>query len=985
MQKPVAVVLLLLLIGAAGWFFFLRGEDAVPIAPGPGGEEPVVEEQTVAQDAVDARESAAPVPGTTQRTEVAVALPELLDDPEIRAGLSGFRGRVVTHDKVPVSDCGVRFYRGAMDVVLSEGADVFADGPSIEPNYIAGETQTGEDGTFLVSGVWPRAIYIMFAGIGTDAPMHQIITRTPSPGQIIDLGDVELPNAGVIAGKVFDDDGEPLAGALVRAADIPGTLAGFFPLERFDPKGGLLIRENDSPVQVVEMPPWVERAFEHVPIPTTHTDGDGAFRLVGVTPGSNLLAVTAENHLADVKPSVLVRAGEEKDVGRIRLRAGEELVGKVVDTAGKAVEGAEVMAGSTITVAPVDLARRLPSTNAEGEFGGLGFAPGKVTVAARRGPGHAWVVAEPQSILGDVVVTLPATWGATVTVLAEDGEAVPQPRFRLLQGKPGDGVAELAVFGFVPPVDLRDRLMRTEEGPWRIDNLRNGKYTLVADAPGHATGFHAFGIEDGDATITLQLKRKREFAVRVLDHEDQPIKNAAVYADVRGKSLYEMPIHCGRTKADGTLTIDRFQADKLRVSADHPKWGYVHGEATLGEELVLRLAPPGSLEGTLTENGAPPEPGKYTVIVEWRRNDGPRGPLEQVPQMVTAAEDGSFRVEALQPGQYRLTTIDSLESMRSPGGLMTMMMSARMMSHDQQRATVDVVSGQTATVFLDTGKKPIEGPTAHLFGSVMIDGRLAEGAQVMAWIENRRFGGEVDRAGRFDLGIVPAGNAWVSVSSDGGFFGMSSNIWSGNLKLAENEERELRVEVLTSSMSGTVVNPDGSPVTGGHVMANGRLKDGESNVYLHSPIDANGNFSFEKVPEGVWTIEVRGRGDSSMRGKLEGLELTAGVPATMLRLEVHPAITVKGKVDMTVFGNEEPRWVWLSVHSLNTDGTIGDQVDGIGVDKDDGSFSTDDLSAGSYALRLHAGWQDRSDTYRCQNLEVPLQGIEGILVRGTKE
>ncbi len=68
--------------------------------------------------------------------------------------------------------------------------------------------------------------------------------------------------------------------------------------------------------------------------------------------------------------------------------------------------------------------------------------------------------------------------------------------------------------------------------------------------------------------------------MRVINHENKPIRNAAVYAEVRGKSVFDMPIHCGRTKTDGTLTIDKFQAEKLRVSADHPKWGVVHGEAT---------------------------------------------------------------------------------------------------------------------------------------------------------------------------------------------------------------------------------------------------------------------------------------------------------------------------------------------------------------------------------------------------------------------
>ncbi|MCR9244533.1 MAG: carboxypeptidase-like regulatory domain-containing protein [bacterium] len=985
MQKTVALVVLVLLIAAGVWFTFFWGGDDEPIVPDSGGSGTVVEDNQVAKEAIDNGGSAVPVGDTVDREMVAVAATNLLDDPEIRAGLQGFRGRVLTHDEKPVKGCGVRFYRAAMDVILGQGVDVFADAPTLEPNYIGGESQTDEEGRFLVSGMWPRAMFIMFAGIGTDMPMHQVIAKTPSPGEIIDLGDIKLPNAGVIIGTVTDDDGEPLAGALVRAADVPGTLAGFFPVERFDPEGALLIREKNSPVNVLEMPPWVKRAFEHVPIPTTKTQADGSFRLVGVVPGSNMFAVTAKDHLSHMKPSVRVKPGQVKDVGNIGMRSGEELWGKVVDSKGEPIAEAEVLAGSTITMAPVDLARQVKKTNDKGEFSGLGFAPGKVTVAARRGPGHAWTLAEPQPILGDVVVTLPATYGAFVTVLGVDGQPVEEPRFKLLQGRAGDGTAEMAVFGFVPPVDLDDRLERTEEGPWHITNLKSGKYTLVVDAPGHATGFAGMQIGEEDASVSIELVAKREFRVRVVDHEDEPIRNAAIYADARGENLFEMPINCGRTKADGTLTIDRFQAEKLRVSADHPKWGFVHGEAILGEELLLRLLPPGSIEGLLTENGAPPEAGKYTVICEWRRNDGPRGPLEEIPRMITAGVDGKFRVAALQPGNYRLMTIPSLDALNSPGGMMTMFMSARMMGGNDNRVSVDVVSGQTATVQLDTGEKPIEGPTAHLFGSVMVDGRLSEGARVMAWCQSRRYTAEVDRAGRFDLGLVPAGHAWVNISEGGGLFRMTGQIWSGSFELKENEEKELRIEIMTSSIAGSVVDADGMPISGAAVQARGNIKGGVSTVHLYAPVDANGNFKFDKVAEGTWSLTVDGEGDEAQKGRVENIEVMAGVPITNLRIETRPAIQVSGRIDVAMFGNDKPRWAWISIHELKPDGSLGDQVDGIGLNMDDGDFSTDDIVPGQYGVRVHAGWESRNEQYRCQDLTVPPQGVSDLVLTGTKE
>ena len=241
MQRQLVPALILLVLAVIGGAWWLLGD---PVAPPPQPPAPMT-------GAESANPELAPAAGTadgatktrTVREAVAVGDSALLDDPDIRAGLCGFKGRVVTHLKSPVADCGVRIYRGAMDSVLKNGVDLFAEVQDYQPQYIAGEVRTAADGTFLMTGAWPRGFYLMFAGLGTDAPTHQLITKAPSPGQIVDLGDVVLNEAGVITGEVYDDEGSAMAGALVRAADIPGALAAFFPAERFDPEGALLIRE----------------------------------------------------------------------------------------------------------------------------------------------------------------------------------------------------------------------------------------------------------------------------------------------------------------------------------------------------------------------------------------------------------------------------------------------------------------------------------------------------------------------------------------------------------------------------------------------------------------------------------------------------------------------------------------------------------------------------------------------------------------------
>ncbi|MCK5943163.1 MAG: hypothetical protein KAI24_14380, partial [Planctomycetes bacterium] len=724
MQRSLVFALILVFAAVIGGLWWLLSGPSAPPPPPPG---PTVEvgdgaevERLPAVAAVDPSDGSA-----LRREAVATRGNPLLDDPGIRAALCGFRGRVVDHAKAPVPDTGVRIYRGAMDSVLRLKADLFAEPEPFEPQLIAGEVRTDDEGRFEITGVWPRGFYLMFAGIGSDAPTHQVLTKTPSPGEIVDLGDVVLNNAGVITGRVFDADGRPLAGALVRAADIPGALARFFPAERFDPEGALLIREPRAPVQVLPMPPWVKRVFDDLPIPTTRSGGDGTFRLVGVMPGSNMLAVTAKDHLSHVKDSVMVRAGQEKDVGRIGMRLGEELYAKVLDEKGEPIEGAEVAAGSTLPMVPVDLGQLLGKTNAAGEIDGTGFAPGDVTVAARRSSKHAWVLAKPQSINSDVIVTLPAEYGVTVTVQLADGNPAEHARFRLLHGRKGDGAAELYLLGFSPPVALDGRMKRVGEGQWSITDLHKGTYTVLAEVEGQATGSAVFELDGADATALIKLQPPKLFAVRVVDQEQQPIKNVAIFAEGRGERVVDIPANCGRTDEEGRLLIDKIQAESLRVSADHPAYGIVHGEVKENEELLLTMLAPGSLRGVLSENGKPPLPGKFTVAIMRRNGGGPRGPLEGVPQMVTAGLDGTFVVTGMQPGSYRVMVMSSLDALRSPGSVFeiaqSMFIQSRMPSE-----SVEVVSGQAAEVRLEVGEKPLEGPTAQLTGSVTINGRVGE-------------------------------------------------------------------------------------------------------------------------------------------------------------------------------------------------------------------------------------------------------------------
>lgn len=998
MQRSLLVALVVLLVGIAAATWWLLGTPTVAptTLPNTSVAEP-------ADPATAAQTGSAPVATDAgmQRQAAPASQRVGFDDPEIRANLCGFKGRVVDHLKRPVADTGLRMFRGAMDSVLPEGMDLFADASSYVPEYVAGDARTDSEGHWQLTGVWPRAIYVLHAGIGTDAPTWQMVTQTPGPGEVVDLGDIVLPNAGVITGTVLDDNGDPLPGALVRCADLPGAIAAFFPIERIDPHGAVLVREKSSPVRVVEMPTWVAAAFEQLPFPRAMTDGEGKFRLVGVVPGSNMLATTADHFLSDVKASVIVRPGQVKDVGKIRLRRGEELVGTVVDTADKPVPEAEVLAGSTLSMGPVDLAQRLPRADALGRFSGHGFSPGRVTVAARRGPGHPWVLAEPQSIAGEVKVVLPASFGVDVSVLLADGKPAKAPRLQLLTGYAGQGAAEMYLMGVSPPLDLKHRKKVLGEGRWRIENLNPGAYTLIADAPGHANSFASFEIVDADSAVEVKLPTPSVFTVRVVDQEDKPVRNAAIYAQARGKSLTEMPVRCGRTSGDGQLVVEQLRADTLRVSAEHPKFGTVHGEVKVGETLLLRMQAPGSLHAVLRENGKPPEPGKWSIGVMRRRSSGePRGPLETMPALYTADLAGEIALKNLQPGEYQVNVVKALDALRSPGGVMALAQEM-FLARDLPSTSATVQSGATAEVQLELGEQPLTGPTASLSGTVTVDGKLAAGYALTAngfvgTGENRdwrRFSTRVDDRGRFAFASVPAGELQLSLLSnaEGAIFsGPGANLWGSKVTLAENEIRELTIDVQTTSMRGVCYMPDGTPAVGVFVQGRGRPKTGESSddMRVGSPTDARGEFHFPQVAEGVWTLSARGNGEMSGRGELSNVEVVAGVPVTGLRIELQKMLTVTGRVELADLKLGKVRWSYLSWNLLQPNDppeASGRQTGGGGVDSEKGTFRASNLPAGRYRVVLYVnadGEQDREQgEYPCGIVEVPATGLTDVVLR----
>jgi len=971
-KLPLIALLAVLIAAIAVFLATSGGGDSAPVAELPTAEdpgEPTADVETGAggEEPAAVREAVSPSAEITSNEGPAL-------DPELRAEMAGFVGRILHHDGKPAAETEVVLYQFDLSLMLGEIEDILGE-ETIDPDIDAGEATTDGEGRFEIRGAWPRSVYLLHAGVDSDNPTTVIIERTPANRETVDLGDIYLRDGAVVTGVVVDDDDAPVAGALVRVVDLPAQILQMVPIERFDPEGALIVRERQIAV-VVGMPSWVKRRFDQLPLPNARTAADGTFRVTGIPAGNNILAVTKPGHLSAVHAGVTLRAGAEKDVGRVRLGIGEEVYGSVTDAAGEAVPGAQVLVAQGGAVPEVFFAGPMLTAGSDGSFALTGFKPGKVIAAARRHPGDPWVATDPQPVLRDLSIVLPKGFDLTVRLTSKAGRPITAPDLDLLPGRTGDGAVIMKRFGFSQPVDLGPRQQVLEDGRYHFAGLPAGRYSLVARAPGHAMSGAQIKLSSSQE-ITLQLEPESGLMVQVTEQGGRPVRGAAIYCEVRGprrQEIGELPIVCGRTSSDGRLVASSIPQGQVRISARHPRYGWVHTETRIpAPEIHLVYREPGAIEGVLTEGGNVPETGKWTIVTERRYTEG-RGAMEEMPRLAAPDAKGAFTITGLQPGEYSLNPINSLSGYGSPGSFMQNMFMARMAGMEEVRYVV--ASGQTTHVALDTEKQPgaVDGPSARVTGSVIVNGRPATGMRVTGWGQGQ-ISAVVDAGGRFDLGEVRVGDLYLQVMDpDSSDIISRGQLWSKSLQIEENENQDLQISLETASLTGRVTSPDGQPAPGTQVRVAGSVgTEGSARANFYSITDEQGTYSLTKIPAGKYSI--RAEHDDLGRGFVDPVTIDLG--AQRVDVQLRATVAISGRVDRRVFGENVGR-LWLTF--VSEKGSQNQSWNGI---EDDGSFHFDELIPGTYRARIYANYngQPSKEFVHDSTVQVGPAGLRGLVLR----
>jgi Carboxypeptidase regulatory-like domain len=487
------------------------------------------------------------------------------------------------------------------------------------------ETLSDDAGQFVFHGLGAGPYLVRATRDGlVSATVRQVAPDEPGAARPTPLR-LELGAGLAVAGVVVDDRGSAVAGAEVRVeADGAGDLE--------DPLAETRVTTPDGRFRVEPLPP-------------------GRVRVTARAPGTLLRAPTL----------VTLLSGQLAPSQRLELVRGAALFGRIVDTRGAAIAGAQLRcvgaAADALDLAVID-APLPPAAEAAALGGGAGRSVG-VTKTARSdargafritdvlpGPVHLEIARPPFVPLATMAWTLASGEMRDVGALTmNDGVAI---HGRVLDDAGGSlAGARVAV---APSVGV---IAETDAAGTFSLALPAGQFTLEISAAGFADQSVALAPADGRPASTVEVR---------LGHAGSTVEGVAhdsghrVLARARVRAFAADggggPLGSALTDAGGHFAIKRLPAQTLRLELDHPDYPPTFASATPGTAVELTAPIPGGIDGEVRERGT-------GAVVARARVDGV-GPDGQKLSAGAGRGDKkgaglAFRALRLTPGSWTLT------------------------------------------------------------------------------------------------------------------------------------------------------------------------------------------------------------------------------------------------------------------------------------------------------------------------------------------
>lgn len=699
------------------------------------------------------------------------------------------RGRFVDEDGAPIAGATVQPRADELGFRPAPPSRSGADG-RFELTLVAAETKDGWHGNDL-----PRYVQLDARRAGHAPALCKVVVPGDSP---VDLGEVVLPRAGAVSGRVVDGSGRPLAGVECVAATPD-----------LDPAERARFPRSAPPAKA--------------PLARATTDADGRFTFDALPVGFVRVFAAPRGHEPIASATLEVAAGARLEAGELVSEADSDWIAGVVRRA----DGAP-LPRSLLLAVDHDSGRapRLLTADEAGTFGLRASATLDLhALGTARAPAE-----------GRVLGVAP---GTTNVVVAADSE--PSTALRL-RGRDGPIEGWLtAEWELLPGTTLASFGGKSRDGRLAFPRLPIAtRVTVRAERYATASVELPAALGPG-ATRELELASAALLTGRVVDEAGQPVPGATVLLEYPADEPVEgglegsflersgVPNRVVMTGPDGSFLLARehplpyllvVHDRSLRRSSHGP---FAPGAAREGEPRELVLGPFARIEGRVLVG-----PGD---VVERKRVVASIGDglvREAVPR-----PDGRFALEGLSPGLWRLWADELLEGEES------------VPYPPCARTSVLAAVGRTTDLCLDlTPDAP-----CSLTGRIALEG-VPTRAWTLAWSlpgvdEARATRTPIARDGRFRARVSPARRTWFRAASDGTEAIARRIEWFEDLAPGE---RSLALELPTGALQ--IEQPDWAGRELAHVVRLARPA-GEVEVETRVRLDARGHAERVLVPAGT--------------------------------------------------------------------------------------------------------------------------------------
>jgi protocatechuate 3,4-dioxygenase beta subunit len=447
------------------------------------------------------------------------------------------------------------------------------------------EIESDGRGRFAFEGIVgdEQTLYVDAEGYIIAGP----VTQTIDSGPLI----VRLQRAAHIAGRVVDERGRAIGGALVRAFGERDT-------EGPGP-GTDTLGVTDGPVPPISSAGTASLAF----VGQATSAPDGSFSLGNLRPGPYTVAASHEDFAPAGTEQLHVGSGATLANVRIVMRPGAELAGRVVDERGRWLESIPVELRT-----PDERLPRMTVTSSDGSFSFRGVR-GEVTVTALPydlPPSRATVTIEDESR-----VTLELALGTSLYTM--HGRIVDERGF-------GISGALITVSSNEPQTPARRSAKSDADGTFSVPALPRPPYSLRAEHPAFSQARLSDVEEVEDVRVVMSTGVT--FLGEVLDDwTGNGLANAQVRLD--GATVLET-----KTRGDGTFVFRQLPTGTYDLTLSHADYETQARRIVIEppryvdrpQELeTVRLEPGGVLEGEVVDRNGDPVAG---AEVTW--DDPPR-------------------------------------------------------------------------------------------------------------------------------------------------------------------------------------------------------------------------------------------------------------------------------------------------------------------------------------------------------------------------